>query len=115
MLEYWNLIIKDTWCIWYDYHIGMLILLTHCGLAIKYGVIELGRQHWFRWWIAAWRHQAITWTNVDSLSKVFCGIHLKASSKEVLINWIRNLCYDVTTHLPGTSELINLTYIYIFF
>ena len=30
-------------------------------------VNDLG-QHWFRYWLAVWRHQAITWTNVDLLS-----------------------------------------------
>ena len=38
--------------------------LTHCGLSTPYGDIELG-QHWLRQWLVAWRHQAITWTNVD--------------------------------------------------
>ena len=33
-----------------------------------------------------WRHQAITWTNVDLSSKVFCGIHLRSISQEVLMN-----------------------------
>ena len=32
--------------------------------------------------------QAITWTNVDLSSEVFCGIHLKAISHEVLIKLI---------------------------
>ena len=47
------------------------VILTHCG------VINLG-QHWFRWWLAAWRHQAITWTNVDLSSVRSCGINLWA-------------------------------------
>ena len=40
------------------------LLLTHCGLVTPYGDMELG-QHWLRQWLVAWRHQAITWTNVD--------------------------------------------------
>ena len=37
------------------------------------GDINLSRR-WFKWWLLAWRHQAITWTNVDLSSKVFCGM-----------------------------------------
>ena len=40
--------------------------LTHCGLIMSYGIRELGQQ-WFRKWLVAWRHQAITWINVDLL------------------------------------------------
>ena len=35
-----------------------------------------------------WQHQAITWTNVDFSSKVFCPIHLMVSSQDVLKNLI---------------------------
>ena len=37
--------------------------LTHGSLVMPYGEIDLG-QHWLRWWLVAWQHQAITWTNV---------------------------------------------------
>ena len=30
----------------------------------KSGPLCLG-QHWLRWWLFAWQHQVITWTNVD--------------------------------------------------
>ena len=49
--------------------------LTHWGLVTSYGIGDLG-QHWFRQWLVAWRHQAITWTNVDFSSVRSCGIHL---------------------------------------
>ena len=39
-------------------------------------------QHLLRWWLVACWHQAITWACVES--KVFCGIHLRAISQEVL-------------------------------
>ena len=52
--------------------------LTHWGLVAPYGDIDLG-QHWFRQWLVAWRHQAITWTNVD-VSLRSCGIHLRTLS-----------------------------------
>ena len=60
------------------------VKLTQFGLVMSYGDTNLG-QHWFRQWLVACWHQAITWTNAD-LSKVFCGLHLRAISQEVLIN-----------------------------
>ena len=57
-------------------------LKTHWGLVMLFGDIDLG-QHWFRQWLVAWRHQAITWTNVDLSSGRFCGIHLRAISWEI--------------------------------
>ena len=38
---------------------------------------DLG-QHWLRYWLAAWWHQAITWINVDFSLVRFCGIHMNA-------------------------------------
>ena len=40
--------------------------------------IDLG-QDWLRKWLAVWRRQAITWTNVDFLSVRFCGIHKESN------------------------------------
>ena len=50
------------------------------------------------------------WTSVDLSSKMFCGIHLRAISQEVLMNLISNMCSEITLlnlppHLPGTNEL----------
>ena len=36
--------------------------------------------HWFRWWLVAWRHQIITWTNVDLSSERFRDIELRGIS-----------------------------------
>ena len=33
-------------------------------------------QNWLKWWLVDWGHQAITWTNVDFSSRVFCSICL---------------------------------------
>ena len=44
-----------------------------------YGDIDLG-QHRLRLWLVAWRHQAITWTNVDLSSVRSSGIHLRTIS-----------------------------------
>ena len=40
------------------------IYLTHCVLVIPNDYIEWG-QHWLRWRLVAWWHQAITWSNTD--------------------------------------------------
>ena len=41
-----------------------LLLLTHCGLVMPYGYIEMG-QLWLRWCLVAWQHQGIIWTDVE--------------------------------------------------
>ena len=38
-------------------------------------IIELG-QYWLRWWLCAWQHQAIIWTDTDLSPKRSCGIRL---------------------------------------
>ena len=40
------------------------IYLTHCGLETPYGNIDLA-QNWLKYWLVAWRHQAIARTNVN--------------------------------------------------
>ena len=40
-------------------------------------------QHWLRQWLVAWRHQAITWTNVDFSLVRLPGIHLRTISQWV--------------------------------
>ena len=60
-----------------------------CDIITPYGGIDLG-QHWLRWWLVAWQHQAITLTSVDYSSKVFCGIHLRTISQEmpqIYLSW----------------------------
>ena len=58
--------------------------LTHCGLVTPYGDRDLG-QHWLRYYgrLVAWRHQAITWTNVDLSSVRSSCIHQMAISQEI--------------------------------
>ena len=74
---------------------------------------------------AIWRH---IWVNIGSgngllpngtkslpepmltSSDVFCGIHFRVISQEMLINLIRNMCSEIVLlksppHLPATSEL----------
>ena len=77
----------------------------------SYGDIDLG-QHCFSWWLVAWRHQAITWTNVDfdfsSLRN--SDIHLMAVSQEMpqpstteII--LKITCIKFYSNLPGVNEL----------
>ena len=67
-------------------------------------------QHWLRKWLVACRHQAISLTNIDLSSKVFCGIHLRTISQDVPMNLIRYMSSKITVikllvHLPGANEL----------
>ena len=55
--------------------------LTHFRMETRYGDIVPG-QHWFRQWLGGWRHQAITWTNVDLSSVKSSDIHIKEISQE---------------------------------
>ena len=76
--------------------------LTHCGLVMPYGDIDLG-QHWLRHWLVAWQHQTITWTSIDISSKVFCGIH-SAVLQELLLNLIHDMCSDITLQIINISN-----------
>ena len=76
---------------------------------MPYGDIDLG-QHWFRQWLAAWRHQAITWTNVDLPSARSIGIHLSTILQEILQLSITKISWKITFlkflwNLPGANEL----------
>ena len=44
-------------------------VIMHCGLVTTYGMIDLCYL-WLRWWLVAWQHQAIAWTNVDLSSSM---------------------------------------------
>ena len=55
---------------------------THWGLLMPYGDWDLG-QHWLRWWLVAWRHQVITWTNDDLSSVSSSDIDLWAISQTI--------------------------------
>ena len=85
------------------------IILTHCGLVTPYGNMELG-QYWLRQRLVAWRHQAITWTNVDLSLVSSHGIHFKTLSLDdvkILINKTRLKVAVLKRHpvLPGANEL----------
>ena len=63
-----------------------------------YGGMYLSK-HWLMQSLVVWRHQAITWTNVDLSSKMFCGIHLRVISPGVLTNLIRNMWTKTTVYI----------------
>ena len=70
----------------YQWHMQVLQgldVLTLYGLVMPYGDIDHG-QYWLRQWLAAWRYQAITWTNVDLPSVRTCGILLNAFPQSLL-------------------------------
>ena len=69
--------------------------LTHWGLVMPYGAIDLG-QHWPMWWLGAWRHQAITWTNVDLSLVRSSDKHMRAISQDILQPWITKITTKIT-------------------
>ena len=76
---------------------------------MPYGNRDLG-QHWFRQWLVAWWHQAITWTNVDLASVRSIGIHLSTILWEILQPSITRIGWRITFlkflwNLPGANEL----------
>ena len=81
-------------------------------------------QHWFRLWLGAWWHQAITWTNVDpdlygyivSLghnelmqSHPFCTI-LLIEPFSYLLYWYRDVIFvkftHITVHVQPWSQFV---------
>ena len=67
-----KLILIDLWEICSNSWNDLKNDFNHCGPVTPYADIDV-YQHWLRKWLVAWRHQAITWTNFDSSSKIFCG------------------------------------------
>ena len=58
--------------------------LTYHPVVMPFRNTELG-QHWLRYWLVAWGHQAITWSHVD-LSSVRSSVnHLQAISQEIVL------------------------------
>ena len=70
-------------------------ILIQCGLVAPYGVIDLG-QHWLRVCFATWRHQAITWINVDLPSIGSSDIHLMAISQDITQSENTKFCLKIT-------------------
>ena len=89
--------------------------LGHNGLVTPYGVGDLG-QYWFRQWLVAWWHQAITLTNADLPSPRSCHsfqgkIELNTQDidpKLCLKHSHSKSCTHLKSqpHLPGNNELI---------
>ena len=87
--------------------------LTHCGVLTPCGDTNLC-QPWPRQWLVAWRHQAITWPNVDWPSVRSCGINLTTISQEMLIISILDNISKITNsgsqpHVLGANELKRLS------
>ena len=77
---------------------------THCGLVTPYGEVDLG-QHGFRQWLVAWRHQAITWANVDVSLMVFCATHLRPILQKISIHKMSLKNIFRATSVSGANEL----------
>ena len=79
----------DRKCSYFDWN------FTHYDLVTSYGDRNL-RQHWLRQWLVAWRHQTITWTNVDWSSVKSSDIHIRAISQEMPQPTITKICLKIT-------------------
>ena len=90
------------------------LCLTHYGLVMSYNDIDLG-QHWLWWWLVAWWHQAITWTN-DDLSVRSSDIRLRAISQEMPQPSVTTISLEISypnfhSNLPGANKLIRYAFI----
>ena len=101
---------------WVNTPLGRLPLrlsaLIHCSLVKPYGDTHLS-QYLCRCWLIAWRHQAITWTNVDFLLLSFFGIHAIKIPQRVhklpiciSIRGLKIILYKMLPHLSEANELI---------
>ena len=45
--------------------------------------------------LIAWRHKAIALTNIDSSSKVLCGIYMRIISQELPVDLTRNMGSEI--------------------
>ena len=68
-------------------------------------------QHWLRLWLVAWRHQAITWTNVDWSSVKSSDIHIRAISQEMPQPSDTKICLKITSlkfhsNFPGAKSTV---------
>ena len=112
-----RLILEVLWYYHYHYYHHVMFCLTHYGLMTPYGNRELG-QHWSRWWLVAWRHQVITWTNVDLSSARSLGIHLRALSEEIVKIPISKTTpninfFNIISRFPRANDLISFSKMYI--
>ena len=92
-----------------------LHLWTHHSLVMPYSEIELN-QHWLRYWLVAWWHQAITWTNVDLWSLRSSDNQLKAILQQMPQPSINNISCKMNSlklcsNFPGANELKWLPYV----
>ena len=76
---------------------------THCGPVTQYGGIHVG-PHRLRWWLVAWQHEAIAWTNMDLSTLGSSGIHLRILSSEdlecQLVNRIEKDIFEIASRSP---------------
>ena len=93
-------------------HWGGADSLTHCHLVTQYVNMDLS-QHWLRWYILAWRHQAFARINIDRLSEIFCSIHLKVGPRKIPLysNFIIRLIFIALSAVIGSMWRISYIYL----
>ena len=60
-------------------------------------------QHWLRWWLVVWRHQAITWTYIDFSFVRLCGIHLRVILQSIPMILFYVMSENYTSKIIATS------------
>ena len=82
-------------------------ILTQRVLVTSYCERDEG-QHWLMQWCVIWRHQAITWSNVDLLSARSGDIHPRAISLEIPQPPASTITYlKFHRNLPGANEMLH--------
>ena len=79
---------------------------------------DLG-QHWLRYWLVAWRHQVITWNNVDWSSVETRETDIRAISQQMPKPSITKIgliitCLKFHSDFPGANESPPFIFTYIF-
>ena len=72
-------------------------------------------QHWLKQWLVAWRHQAITWTNVDWSSVKSNDIHIRVISQEMPQPSITRICFTYLkfdSNVPGANAFFSCGLVY---
>ena len=96
-------------CQWRSPLLLYIIIITRCGPLKPFGDIDLSQQ-WRKLWLVAWRHQAITCTNVDLSSVGSFAIRLKATAPKMLMKkspeCISKLFITNQIHIPSQKGSI---------
>ena len=84
------------------YSISTLALLTQCSLMTSHCDKDSG-WHWHRYWLVAWWHKAITWTNVNLSSVRSSDVHVRILQPSITKISLKNTYLIFQSNLPGAK------------